>query len=36
MKINFDSDDTLPLSKTLKPYVMIAVVKPVLHEGHKH
>ena len=36
MKIKFDSDDGLPLKKTLELHNMIIVVRAVFHEGSKH
>ena len=36
MKIKFNSDDDLPLNKTLKLYNMIIVVKSDFHEGNKY
>ena len=36
MKIKFNSDDDLPLKKTLEPRNMIIVVRAVCHEGKKY
>ena len=36
MKIKFNSDDDLPLKKTLELHNMIIVVIAVFHEGSKH
>ena len=36
MKIKFNSDDNLPLKKTLELYNMVIVVKSVFHEDSKH
>ena len=36
MKIKFNSDDDLPLKKTLKLYKMVIVVRFVYHEGNKY
>ena len=36
MKIKFNSDDELPLKKTLRLYNMIIGVKSVFHEGNKY
>ena len=36
MKIKFNSDDGLPLKKTLELHNMIIVVRAVFHEGSKH
>ena len=35
MKIKFNSDDDLPLDKTLEFRNMLMVIKSVLHEGSK-
>ena len=35
MKIKFNSDDDLPLNKTLELRKMIIVVRSVFHEGNK-
>ena len=37
MKIKFNSDDDLPLSKTLELDInMVIAVRPVFHDGNKH
>ena len=36
MKINFDSDDSLPLNKTLKLHNMTVIVRSVLEEDGKY
>ena len=36
MKIKFNSDDKLPLNKTIKIYRMIIVVRVVFHEKNKY
>ena len=36
MKIKFNSDDELPLNKTIKIYTMIIIVKAVFHENNKY
>ena len=36
MKIKFNSDDDLPLKKTLEPCNMIALVRSVFHEDKKY
>ena len=36
MKIKFDSDDTLPLNKTLKLHKMIIVVRSIFEEDGKY
>ena len=36
MKIKFNSDDELPLNKTIKIPVMVIVVRAVFHEDHKY
>ena len=36
MKIKFDSDDKLPLNKTIEIHSMILVVRAVFHENNKH
>ena len=36
MKIKFNSDDDLPLKKTLELYNMIIIVRSVFHEGNKY
>ena len=36
MKIKFNSDDDLPLKKTLKLYNMVIVVRSVFHESKKY
>ena len=33
MKIKFNSDDDLPLNKTLEPCNLIIVIRSVFHEG---
>ena len=35
MKIKFDSDDDLPLNRTLKPRNIIIVITPVSYKGNK-
>ena len=34
MKIKFNSDDDLPLNKTLEPCNLIIVIRSVFHEGN--
>ena len=36
MKIKFNSDDDLPLKKTLELRKMITVIESVFHEGNKY
>ena len=36
MKIEFNSDDDLPLNKTLELRNMIIVVRVVFHDGNKY
>ena len=36
MKIKFNSDDDLPLNKTLEIHNMIKVVRSVFHKGNKY
>ena len=36
MKVKFNSDDDLPLKKTLKLYNLVIVVRSVFHEGTKY
>ena len=36
MKIKFNSDDELPLNKTIKIPVMVIVVRAVFHENKKY
>ena len=36
MKIKFNSDDDLPIHKTLRLYDMVIVVRSVFHEGKKY
>ena len=36
MKIKFNSNDGLPLNKTLQFYGMLIIVKSVFHEGNKY
>ena len=36
MKINFSSEDKLPLNKTIKIPSMIIVVRAVFHESNKY
>ena len=36
MKIKFNSDDELPLNKTIKICSMIIVVRTVFHENNKY
>ena len=36
MKTKFNSDDDLPLKKTLEFRNMITVVRPAFHEGSKY
>ena len=36
MKIKFDSDDYLPLNKTVEIPIMTIVVKTVFHENNKY
>ena len=36
MKIKFNSDDYLPLNKTLKLHNLIIAVRSVFHEGNKY
>ena len=35
MKIRFNSDDDLPLKKTLELYSMIIIIGSVFHENYK-
>ena len=36
IKINFDSDDELPLNKTIEIPVMVIVVRAILYENNKY
>ena len=36
MKIKFDSDDNLPLNKTIKILIMTIVAGPVFRENNKY
>ena len=36
MKIKFDSDDELPLNKTIDIHSMIIVVRAIFHESNKY
>ena len=36
IKIKFDSDDELPLNKTIEIPVMIIVVRAIFYENNKH
>ena len=36
MKIQFNSDDNLPLNKLLKPHVLKIIVRSVFHENNKY
>ena len=36
MKIKFNSDDELPLNRTIGILCMILVVRPIFHENNKH
>ena len=36
MKIKFNSDDNLPLNKTLKPHNETIIIRSVFGEGGKH
>ena len=36
MKIKFDSDDELPLNKTIKILVMVIVAKTTFYENNKY
>ena len=36
MKVKFNSDDHLPLKKTLELYNMLIVVRSLFHEGNKY
>ena len=36
MKIKFDSDDNLPLNKTVEIPLMILVVRVIFHENNKY
>ena len=36
MKVKFNSDDYLPLKKTLELYNMLIVVRSLFHEGNKY
>ena len=36
MKIKFNSDNELPLNKTIKIPVMVIVVRAVFHENNKY
>ena len=36
MKIKFNSDDDLPLKKTLELYNMVIIVRSIFHEDKKH
>ena len=36
MKINFSSEDKLPLNKTIKIPSMITVVRTIFHESNKY
>ena len=36
MKIKFDSDDDLPLNKTIEIHNVTIVVRALFHENHKY
>ena len=36
MKIEFDSDENLPLNKTIEIPIVAIVVRAVFHENNKH
>ena len=36
IKIEFNSDDDVPLKKTLELYDIIIVARPVFHDGSKY
>ena len=36
MKLKFDSDDNLPLNKTIEIPTITVVVRAVFHENNKH
>ena len=36
MKIKFDSDETLPLNKTIEILILKVVIKTVFHENNKY
>ena len=36
MKIKFNSDDELPLSKTIEVPIMTIVVRAIFHENNKY
>ena len=36
MKTNFNSDDNLPLKKTLELHNMVMIVRAVFHEDNKY
>ena len=36
MKIKFDSDDNLPLSKTIEIPILTIAIRAVLHENNKY
>ena len=36
IKIEFNSDDDIPLKKTLELYDIIIVARPVFHDGSKY
>ena len=36
IKIEFDSDDNFPLSKTIKIHVMVIIVRAIFHKNHKY
>ena len=36
MKIKFDSDDDLPLNKTIEIHNVAIVVRPIIHENNKY
>ena len=36
MKINFDSDNELPLNKTIKTAVMVIVIRAIFYENNKY
>ena len=36
IKIKFNSDEHLPLSKTLEIYKIVIIIRSVFHEGNKY
>ena len=36
MKIKFNSDDALPLNKTIEIHVMVIVVRAIFYENNKY